>query len=32
LAAGADLFGTDEVIKQMVDGKIDFDKLITTPE
>ena len=30
--AGADLFGTDEVIKKMGEGIIEFDKLIATTE
>ena len=32
LAAGADIFGTDEILKQMAEGNITFDKLIATPE
>ena len=30
--AGADLFGNDEVLKQIANGEINFDKLIATPE
>lgn len=30
LEAGADVFGTADLIKQMGEGKIDFDKLIAT--
>ena len=30
LAAGADIFGTADLIKQMAEGKIEFDKLIAT--
>lgn len=32
LAAGADIFGTDDLLKQLAEGKCDFDKLIATPE
>lgn len=32
MGAGADIFGTDELIKQMAEGNITFDKLIATPE
>lgn len=32
MAAGADLFGTDDILKQMAEGNIPFDKLICTPE
>ena len=32
IAAGADIFGTDELIKQLAEGNINFDKLIATPE
>lgn len=32
LAAGADMVGSDEIIKQMGEGIINFDKLIATPE
>lgn len=32
MAAGADIFGTDDIIKQMAEGNIPFDKLIATPE
>lgn len=30
--AGADIFGTSDLIKQMGEGKIEFDKLIATQE
>lgn len=30
--AGADIFGTDDLLKQLAEGKCDFDKLIATPE
>jgi large subunit ribosomal protein L1 len=30
--AGADIFGSDDLLKQMAEGKCDFDKLIATPE
>ena len=30
--AGADVFGTDELLKQLSEGSINFDKLIATPE
>lgn len=30
LEAGADVFGTSDLIKQMGEGKFDFDKLIAT--
>lgn len=30
LEAGADVFGTNELIKAMGEGKIEFDKLIAT--
>ncbi len=32
LEAGADLFGDEEIIKQISEGNINFDKLIATPE
>ena len=32
MAQGADAFGTDEIIKQMAEGQINFDKIIATPE
>lgn len=32
MEAGADIFGTDELFKQLAEGKCDFDKLIATPE
>ncbi len=32
MEAGADIFGTDEVLKQIADGIINFDKLIATHE
>lgn len=32
LEAGADIIGTDEVLKEIAEGKINFDKLIATPE
>ena len=32
LEAGADVFGTTDLIKQMGEGKIEFDKLIATQE
>jgi large subunit ribosomal protein L1 len=32
LEAGADTFGTPELLKQMAEGKIEFDKLIATQE
>ena len=30
--AGADLIGTDKVLSDIADGKIEFDKIIATPE
>ena len=30
LDAGADMFGTDEVLKQIAEGTMNFDKLIAT--
>ena len=30
MEAGADVFGTDELLKQLAEGKADFDKLIAT--
>jgi large subunit ribosomal protein L1 len=30
--AGAEIFGTDDLLKQLAEGKCDFDKLIATPE
>lgn len=32
MAAGADVFGTDEILKELAAGNIPFDKLIATPE
>lgn len=32
MEAGADIFGDDETIKQIIEGNINFDKLIATPE
>ena len=32
MAAGADVFGTDDILKQMAEGKCEFDKIIATPE
>jgi large subunit ribosomal protein L1 len=32
MAAGADFFGNDEMLKQIAEGIINFDKLIATPE
>jgi large subunit ribosomal protein L1 len=32
MAAGADIFGTDDMLKQIVEGNINFEKLIATPE
>ncbi len=32
IEAGADIFGTPELLKQMAEGKIEFDKLIATQE
>jgi large subunit ribosomal protein L1 len=32
VAAGADIFGTSDLVKQMAEGKIEFDKLICTQE
>ena len=32
MEAGADIFGTDDLLKQLAEGKCDFDKLIATPE
>lgn len=32
MEAGADIFGSDELLKQLAEGKCDFDKLIATPE
>ena len=30
MAAGADMFGTDDILKLLAEGKCDFDKLIAT--
>ena len=30
-AAGADLFGSDSLVSDIIDGKINFDKLVATP-
>ena len=32
MEAGADIFGSADLIKQIIDGKIEFDKLIATQE
>lgn len=32
MAAGADIFGTDDIIKLIGEGTINFDKIIATPE
>lgn len=32
MAAGADFFGTDEILKQLAEGIINFDKIIATSE
>ena len=32
MKAGADTFGTEELLKQFAEGIINFDKLIATPE
>nr|SCW23065.1 Ribosomal protein L1 [Nemalion sp. H.1444] len=32
LQAGADLVGSDEIVEQILDGNISFDKLIATPD
>ena len=32
IAAGADMFGTDEILKQIAEGNINFDKLIATQD
>lgn len=32
MEAGADIFGSSDLIKQILDGKIEFDKLIATQE
>jgi len=32
MEAGADIFGSSDLIKQIIDGKIEFDKLIATQE
>lgn len=32
LEAGADVFGTDDLLKLLAEGKVEFDKLIATPE
>ena len=32
MEAGADIFGTTDLIKQLAEGKIEFDKLIATSE
>ena len=30
--AGADIIGTDQIISEIADGKIDFDKMLCTQE
>jgi large subunit ribosomal protein L1 len=32
MLAGADIFGSEDLIKSLTDGNIPFDKLIATPE
>ena len=32
MKAGADAFGNDEILKQLAEGKFEFDKIIATPE
>ena len=32
MAAGADIFGTDDILKLIGEGTINFDKIIATPE
>lgn len=32
MAAGADLFGNDEILKQIADGQMNFEKLIATQD
>lgn len=32
MEAGADIFGTDDMLKKIAEGNIEFDKLIATPE
>lgn len=32
MAAGADVFGTDELLKQMAEGVLNFDKIIATQD
>ena len=32
MEAGADIFGSSDLIKQIIDGNIEFDKLIATQE
>lgn len=32
MAAGADIFGTDEILKQIGEGQMNFDKLIATQD
>jgi large subunit ribosomal protein L1 len=32
MEAGADIFGTSDILKQMAEGKLEFDKLIATQE
>jgi ribosomal protein L1 len=32
MKAGADFFGTDELLKKLAAGETNFDKIIATPE